>query len=56
MRDRMRPATSSVAVGPVVPMPTLLLLMTMRVTPEVSNASCEVPARWMPEEGSDTKE
>ena len=52
---RVPPAISRVYAGADVPIPTLLLLMTIRVTPEVSKANCDPPARCMPEEGSDAK-
>jgi hypothetical protein len=55
MLPKFPPARSSVYAGADVPIPTLLLLMTMRVTPEVSNANCEVPTRCMPVDRSDTK-
>jgi hypothetical protein len=52
---KVPPARSKVYAGALVPIPTLLLLITMRVTPEVSNANCEVPTKCIPEEGSAEK-
>jgi hypothetical protein len=52
---KVPPAKSKVYAGALVPIPTLLLLITIRATPEVSKASCEVPIRCIPEEGSAEK-
>jgi hypothetical protein len=50
------PETSRVYAGALVLIPTLLLLITMRATPEVSKANCELLIKCMPDDGSDTKE
>jgi hypothetical protein len=52
---RFPPARSKVYAGALVPIPTLPLLMTIRDTPEVSNANCDPPAKCIPEEGSAEK-
>jgi hypothetical protein len=53
--NRPVPLTSRGYAGALVPIPTLLLLITIRDTPEVSNANCEVPIRCIPDEGSAEK-
>jgi hypothetical protein len=52
---KVPPARSKVYAGAFVPIPTLLLLITIRATPEVSNANCDPPAKCIPEEGSAEK-